>query len=145
MNGDTLSKQNEHQQQEIANYEQTLAQLRGSLEKTQAQLKTTHTNMVESQQSEHDLKAQLHGLQANHSETVDQLGDRTKTSVSLKAELDRLNQQNTQMAHEVGSASGQFLMYSLRIRFLAHLELMTYWDQEVVLILLGLSSIILFL
>jgi hypothetical protein len=57
--------------------------------------------LVESQQTVHDLRLQLGTLQGSHKETVDQLNERSKQAVMLKTEVDRLTHQNASMAEEV--------------------------------------------
>jgi hypothetical protein len=57
---------------------------------------------VESQQQVLDLRLQLGTLQGNHRETLDQLSEKSKQVVLMKAELERISSQNSSMAEEVG-------------------------------------------
>jgi predicted nuclease with TOPRIM domain len=59
--------------------------------------------LVENQQLVHDLRLQLGTLQGNHRETLDQLSEKSKQIVLLKAELERISNQNSSMAEEVRS------------------------------------------
>ena len=82
-------------------YEQTLAHLQSDLENSREQYRQSHTELVDTEQRAKDLKVQLTSLQANHQETMEQLGEKSRLVVSLKTELDRMQQQNQSMADEV--------------------------------------------
>ena len=86
---------------QVARYEETLAQLTGALEKSKAQCKATHEKLLEAQQGGHDSGVQLTSIHAQHKETVEQLAERSKAAAQLKADLDRVSQQNAQMSQEV--------------------------------------------
>ena len=73
----------------------------GALEKSKAQCKSSHEQLLSSQQSGHDSAAQLAGLNAQHKEAMEQLSERSKAAAQLKADVDRLTHQNSQMAQEV--------------------------------------------
>ena len=61
----------------------------------------TLSQLIESQQLVHDLRLQFGTLQGSHREAVDQLSEKSKQLVMLKAEVERINSQNSSMAEEV--------------------------------------------
>ena len=113
MNLETAQKQNQMQMAEVGRYEESLAALHTSLEKSQTQYTSTHAQLVESQQGTHDLQVQLTTLQANNKETMLQLADKARQGSGLKTDLDHAQHQNQAMAEEVGVVvSRHSLLYS---------------------------------
>lgn len=56
--------------------------------------------MMESEQTVHNLRIQLTAVQGHHKESMEQLGDRSRNLAALKTELARMQQQNASMNDE---------------------------------------------
>ena len=64
--------------------------------------------LIESEQSIHDLHIQLSTAHSSSREIADQLGEKTSQLVLLKAELERVSLQNSSMAEEVRTGFPSF-------------------------------------